>query len=264
MRKRSARNKNHSNAFGIALFVGALVGLLVLAAVVIRIILVFHQSTYDGKHQYILSVKEPNKTEIIAFNPDTQTIHSLIINGNVDSNPESKFLIPIDSTAISSEDLSLSDITTTLVFHGGKMRTTMTPVDAVSLLFFYHTVDSENISSQTVSLDEMTSKKSNLSKLFLNETLYKEGKSIAIVNATDVSGLGTTVATLMSNIGGNVVSITTADKSSETSSVAYTGDLSYTASHLARVLHMPLIHLPGITISDITITLGKDSISLFQ
>lgn len=261
----SRSSSHHSNAFGVALFVGSLILLLIFAAFIIKILLVFHQSSFDGKHQFVVAVNEPHTTQFVIFNPDVGSIKTLVVAGATASNPESAFSVPVDATAVADDTYaSSSDLINSLVFNRKRMHATMTIIDAINLLIFSHTVSSDNQSSQAITVASLAEPDSLAAKVFLDNTLYKEGKSVAIVNATNVAGLGTTVGTLLMNMGGNVVSITTADNTSSTSSVVFTGDLSYTASRIAHILHMPLVHLSGVRISDITVTVGTDRTKYFH
>lgn len=273
MRKKSVRQQSshsrsssrHSNAFGVALFVGSLILLLIFAAFIIKVMLVFHQSTFDGKHQFVVAVREPHTTQFVVFNPDVGSIKTLTVAGATSSNPESAFSVPVDASAVTDDTYpSSSDIANALVFKRKQLHASLTIVDAINLLIFSHTVSSDNESSQAITLASLNKPNSPASQVFFDNSLYKEGKSIAVVNATDISGLGTNISALLTNLGGDVVSVTTADKTSATSSVAYTGDLSYTASRIAHILHLPLVHLSGVQISDITVTIGTDKVNFFH
>lgn len=267
MRKRPARRvKNqHSNAFGIALFIGSLIGLLIIVALGIKVFLIFHHSVFDGKHQFVLALKKPQDTQFLIFNPDANTIQSVIVTGSSPKNPESTFYVPVDATAVTTDTTaSISDITNSLFLHRHQMRAQITIFDSLRLLFLLHSVDSKNETTKIFSASDFTQQETAGTNLFIDQTVYKEGESVAIINATNVSGLGTKIASLLNRMGANVISITSAEDPIPSSSVGYTGTFSYTPSRIANVLHMPLIHLSGVQISDITVTVGEDATRFFE
>lgn len=263
MRKRTARPKQHARAYGMAIFIGCLVGLLIIAALAIKIILLFTQSSFDGKHQFVVALKEARETRFVIFNPDSQVVSSLLYKGTLPQNPMISLGAPIDGTLVSSKDISSpSDLVNTLLFHHD-LKTTLTPIDAINLFVFLHTA----ANSTHQSFDTTPNNASNtqiFSKAFYNETIFTEGKTVAIVNGTNISGLGTVLAVLLKNMGANVVSVTTADTPSPKSYISYTGESSYTLSRFVHLLKLPTVHLSGVAISDITITLGTDKTSVFE
>ena len=268
MRKRTARKvkPQQSHARGLALFVGSLVLLLIIVALLIKVFLIFHHSVFDGKHQFVLALRKPEATQFLIFNPDDSptSIQNVIVEGSSPKNPESTFLIPVDATAISTDTTTAIDtITSSLFFHRHQMHAQITIVDALRLLLFVHSVESKNEQSQIVSSQNFTQQITSSNSPFIDQTIYREGESVAIINATDVSGFGTKIASLLSLMGVNVISVTSAEDQKPTSSVGYSGNLSYTASRIAKVLHMPLTHLSGVQISDITVTLGEDATHFF-
>ncbi len=102
-----------------------------------------------------------------------------------------------------------------------------------------------------------------VTQLLTDQTLYREGYSISVVNAAGVSGLGTQVANLLSHMGGNVVSVTTADKEQETSTISYIGQETYTVKRLQKVLQFPLTKMTTSGLSDIVVTVGTKDASHF-
>lgn len=265
MRKKSARRTRQSNTVGIAIFIGSLIGLLIFTALIIRLVLLIHRSTFDWKSQFVVAVKRNSSAEFVVFNPDDKSIKTLVVSGNIPNNLEIGLALPVDAIIRPDEDVvSITDITDALAFHRNKMHTSLTQIDAINLFIFSHMVDSKKIISETIFLKDIDANDQLLTKILTDNRIYKEGKSIAVINATDISGLGTTISKLLTHMGGNVVSVTTADKPSISSSIGYTGDPSYTVTRLSQVLHFPLVHLSGIAISDITVTLGTDKSSLFE
>lgn len=264
MRKKSSARRQ-SNALGLAFFVGSLIVLLILAALAIKVFLVFSHSKFDGKHQFVLEIQEPRLERFVVFNPDNTSVRMLTVTGRLTSNPLADLGIPVDGQIHVTHDItSPSDITWYLLFHSDSTNDSLTIVDAINLFVFVHTSDTSNIPSQTVTLKEdPSSVDTSITKVFVDTTLYNQGESIAVVNGTTISGLGSGVGRLLTHVGGNVISITTAVNPIATSTVGYTGKSTYTAQRIAGVLHFPLVRLPSQAISDITVTVGLDKTNEF-
>lgn len=263
MRKHAAR---HSNAFGLALFIGSLIGLLVFVALLIKVFLLFHHSSFDNKQQFVLEEQEPEQVRFFVFNPDAHSIKTLMLTGSVPKNPQLALGIPIDATMHSKTDIaSISTLANNLLLDRHTLHTSTTIVDGILLFIFIHRTDAtQETAASSSNMISQSQQNALFSKIFYDTTIYQEGKSIAIINGTNISGLGNKISDLLSHIGVNVVAVTTADTPSPTSQVAYTGQLSYTAKRVAKLLQIPLIHLPSVGISDITITLGTDKTKYFQ
>lgn len=264
MRKRPSAHT--SNTLGFALFIGSLIGLLIIVALGIKFYLLISQSTFDGKHQYVLEVQEPSQERFVIFNPDNQSVRMVLVKGKISGNPALSLGIPVDGVFRSPTDISsVSSLTGTLLFGGSEDKKTITSLDALNLFVFVHTTDIGKVPSETIRTSEdSTSQNTALSKVLVDSTLYNEGKTIAVVNGTSISGLANRVSRLITDIGGDVISVTTSVNTVPTSSVGYTGQQTYTAKRLAHILHLPLVQLPGQSISDITVTLGTDKANMFQ
>ncbi len=255
------RNPAHyGSAYHLALFVSSLIALVILVALVIKVFLLFQQSSFDGRHQYIVEVQEPQQTRFFVLNPDSQSANTLLVEGIFPSSPMLALGVPIDATMVSSSDIaSFSDLGNALLLRKNELHASTTIVDAVNIFIFLHTL-TKTTTQHTLSADQQDTL---FSHIFVDASVYKEGESVAIVNGTDVAGVGNKIARLFAHIGANVVSVTTADVPTPTSSVEYVGNSSYTASRLSRILHLPLVHLSRTAISDITVVLGRDRATAF-
>lgn len=259
------RRKNtahHSSIFGFAVFIGLLFLLLILGATAIKVFLLFSRSTFDGKHQFVIEVQEPNRLRFVVFNPDSHTINTLLVDGVVSQKTPLNLGVPVDAVVIAGSDILPSELPQNMLF-SSSIRSTATIIDAVNLFVFTHVAHISTTTAQRVYLANAMSAPSISPRLFLDVTIYKEGESVAIINGTGIAGLGNKIARLLTNVGANVISVTTADTPSEASSVAYTGQSTYSATRFAHILHLPLVHLSGASVSDITITVGTDKAGIF-
>lgn len=258
MKKKSAR---HTNAWGFAIFIGLLIGLLIFAACVIKVVLLFQHSSFDGKHQFDLEIKESHQTRFVVFNPEDKSLHMLLIHGDFSGNPLLTLGIPVDATISSPADISsFSTLAMDTIFKRKLLHASTTIIDGIHLFVFIHTADTDKtISQETNATTPEATQDTIFTNLFTDETIYKEGESIAIINGTGVVGLGNKVARLFNHMGANVVSVTTADTASPTSSISYVGNSSYTLTRISQLLSIPVTHLSTAAVSDITVLLGMDS-----
>lgn len=250
MRKHQS-DSGQSIAWAIA-FV-CLLGLIFLGSCIWKAVMFVKNSTFDGKHQFNVQV-DGKQGEILSFNPDTQTLIELDITNVSDTQLGKALAVPIDGHIRTSESDIQQLLFQTLV-HG---KSSLTPLDNLRLWWFGRFLSSDAISDTSISFSDASLAK-KIPKLFLDKTLYAEEKTIAIVNATGMSGYGNRLAKLFTNIGGNVVMVNTAGTLLDHSRIEYSGDRGYTVERIEKILRihaMPASISPAI--ADITITIGKD------
>lgn len=259
-KKKSASGKSTRMIILFCLFVFCIIAI----SLIVKTAILFSQSTFDGKHQFILAVHEDRlHTIFLAFSPDKRSLVTLSVVDISQQNLRSVLGIAFDAEI----DLAGKHITTPqqvlayLFFHLYTYpHKHINIVDVGKLYAFAH-----SLTPDAISYREITQKTSEVQKetivqfAFVDHTIYQEGVSIGVVNAADTVGLGTKLAKFLQNIGGNVVSVTTADSPKSTSSITYAGDKpSYTVIRLAKILGYPLKPMKNPTISDIIVTIGKD------
>ncbi|MDE2026040.1 MAG: LytR C-terminal domain-containing protein [Patescibacteria group bacterium] len=250
MKKQSPKS-GKSIAWAIAFL--ALLATIIIASFFWKLVLFLEKSSFDGSHQFILA-KEGEKNELISFNPDQQSVEIVDYSAKLGVPPGQRFALPLDGT-IHENGQGLRDMLFGALFHHNG---TVSPVDIVKLLWFSATLPKNGVSTETLPVDDQQAAL-RIPRLFQDKSLYAEGKSITIVNATDVSGLGTRLAKLLTDIGANVIMVSTADSPASHSSITYNGDSSYSLSRLQKILHITPKQVPSVSaISDITITIGND------
>lgn len=89
------------------------------------------------------------------------------------------------------------------------------------------------------------------------ETLLNEKTSVEVVNATDVSGLGTSVAQMLETAGFDVVSITSG-KSQKNTKLVKRVESSEAVKRLERVFGIQAQKQENTAIADITLIIGDD------
>lgn len=261
----TAKKQRKSKALLIALLFGVVVLLLIGLSLLVKLGVLFAQSKFDSMHQFILQVKENNTTsDVIIFDPDTHKINILTMIGNGANASASKTVqLPID--AIVTRDAS--EETSGLIHRvlvGKNILSNLNIFDRLRLLAFSQTVADEDITTKKITLPVTSTTIDNtITSLATDETLYKEGMTIAIVNGSGVSGLGTALAKLLTHIGGNVISVTTADTDVSVTSLLYTGKKSYTAKRLEEIFAVTGTSTDKSNIADMTLTIGKNKAEFF-
>jgi len=239
-----------------------LVILLILVGLLVHFIVTVTQRTFDGQHRFTVAVSQKDgRADILSFVPESQEVSIIHVTGS-HSSLGRDLSIPIDAKVFISHTFAVDDPRAFMSYLSGHLNETrtigMNSVDVTALLWFCEKIKPENIKVKTVSLPANTA--ITLSSLMSDNTLYGEGKSISVINATGESGIGSRMTRLITNMGGNVISVTTAPEIQAVSTISYYGEKSYTLTRLAGVLHFTLVPMSKQTFSDIIITIGTNSI----
>lgn len=237
-KKNKQSNLNLAAAFILVVF-----GLIVLSLFV-KALFVFRDSRFDGSHNFIVGFVGEKQTKIASFSPQGKTISILDVDLVLDRKELSKALeVPVDGVIkLGDDNLQEQDIPAVLLkssFPFTKDVEGLTFVDTFRLSIFAKSVSSSSVYERVFPKSLNDSQKSTVLTLsFSDPTVFGENLNIQIVNATDNYGLGTRLASLVTNIGGNPVLVTTADKKSQTSKIIYYRDESYTVKKLSSYLDL--------------------------
>lgn len=217
---------------------------------------------FDESFPFILSIEGKNGASQLACIYPKQHQISIIEIGQALSGSS---LAIKDDARVFSDSLRIDSLNPSLFFtkllkDGKNLKTNLTPIDIVKLLIVSKTIGVKNVRVQKMDTNlEDTEKNKIISSLCLDPDIVSEGLRIEVVNATGVYGVGNKVAQIISNFGGNVVFVSTADKVEEKSVIYYGGDKSYTLQRLSRTLGFSAIKDNTKSISDIRVQIGKDS-----
>lgn len=261
------RSKRNAIQFGekslsIALFFILIVVLLIGLSIALKIYLLFKAAKFDGEHQFIFEIHAPSQNQLISFNPDTNSAVVLSIKdmhassfGNYLGIPESAIL------TLPEKYDSLYTLTQNLLFHPSN-GLSLNVIDRIRMFLFVNNIKPTNITEDEWTQSEQGSDK-KLSQLFVDHTAYSENLSIAIVNGSGISGLGTKVAEELSHIGINIISVTSSQDLKEKTTIVYTGKEGYTVQRLVHIFRVASTPTISPMLSDVTITLGKDAAGEF-
>lgn len=244
----------------IALWFGICIVLLVFLSLIFRFAFIARDSKFDGKHRFTIDVFSIKTKEhsVISIEPLSSSASILQVSGAESLNIGRILKFPVDGHITQNrqgnsqklfrdKEISGSDIAFVLVdsiINSRKMSSDLTIIDLFRLVISFFNLSSANIKVLSLVLpiaDYETDKL--LSSFFIDTTVSLENVSVQIVNGTEISGLGNRLARVISNSGGNIVSVITSTSPIKHSQINYIGKKTYTAKRLSRLLSFPLFSL---------------------
>jgi len=259
------RKKQHRSNLRFAAIFFACVVALILMSLAIRIIVLVKNSTYNKEHRFNVAIFQNNETSLVSFSPDSRSITILNLSGKLDRSSLSELLeLPIDAT-IDTEGMTVDkgNIATDMsnvLFHFNDKKTSLTIIDAFNLFLFSKDVPQNSIYERDLALSDAFTIDTFSSSFFIDSAIANEKTTIQVVNATSVFGLGGRLASLVANMGGDVVLVSSADTESDNSKILYSDDSNYTVDRLSSVLGFLAVKAPKTSIADIVIIVGKESL----
>lgn len=264
------RKKTNTNNLQIAAIFAIFVGSLLVISLLLKLFLLIRQSTFDGVNRFTIAVSNNKDAKtVISASSDTQSLSVLTIKGSIPLSRIGKFLeTPIDGKISDSayvEDLNQKNIEKTLrsmILRYKNLQTNLTIIDLARLWFFSRTLSYSSILTSEISTTSEEEKIDKISySLFSDPSIVEEKMSIQIINGTNVSGLGNRLARLITNMGGNVVVVSTSDEIIDHSQILYVRKNTYTVERLQKVLGFPTVETKQQGLSDITIKIGTNSLN---
>jgi hypothetical protein len=263
--KKAAQHENKSLK---TFYVYAVIVLaLICISFAIKMVFIFQQSRVDPSHDFILAIVQQKSVKaIVAFHPETPGISVLLIQDN--NLPlamlAKKYGIATDGYVIEQDQSAMSsDMTTFLwlsLLHTATWRSNLTAFDKIRLLFLAKNVVTNNKTLESINLSQQAPDTNTvIASALTDQDLASENISIQIINATGVSGLGQRLGKLLTNMGANVVDVSSAQNTSQKTTIAYFGNESYTVDRLQKFLGLTATKLSKQTIADIVITIGNDN-----
>lgn len=264
MRKKQRASAQSNNFKLVLLFICAVVFLIVLS-LSIRIFTIVKNSKFDGTHAFNIAIYRENDVLLTSVLPEKHSVSILTLKG-VLHKPVGQLLgIPVDgqiTTMSQDRGKTVSSHLESVILHTNKDSSDLTLFDAIRLYFFAKGVQSRNVVMHELFLPQDTNVLDNVAaSLFSDETIASEKVSVGIINSTDVTGLGNRLARVIANIGGNVVSVSSADENRKKTSIAYYGEKSYTVTRLSKILGVEPTQTQTQGISDVIVVIGADNLS---
>ncbi len=272
---RTKKNQHSEKTVRFALFFFLFIFLVIIGSFIIKGVSLVQSSLFDGEHRFSILFQSDNKTErfLLSVSPQENTISVFRLYGEgikllqefsvhlgipIDAFVEYRYRSPFSP-------LVLKD----LVFDYRSVKTNMTFLDVVRLWMFVKRVPTYNITEKTYSFSSSEADldkgvlDSLMSSLFTDTAISEEKRSIHIINSSGVSGLGNRVARIVTNMGGNVVAVSTGDSVLPVSEIMYSDEESYTLEKLQRIFRSKAVNTHKQAISDIVVIVGKDKSPLF-
>lgn len=266
MREKKDTKKSHS--LRTLVIYGAFVFALILFSFAIRLFYLIGQSKFDGQHRFTLVIGEERRVlGLISLEPITSSLSLLTFprNSNLSfSNFNKKFGVIPDGYIKLRYNLVLKDaipsILQSFLFHPNDISTNVNFYDLIRLYLYANKVPASSITvdEASISTDDRDFNK-DASFLLTDSTLSTENVSVQIVNAAGQSGLGSRLERVISNLGGNVVSVKTALVNQPVSKIQYYGVETYTLRKLERLLPIKREVLDKEDIARIVIIIGEDN-----
>ncbi len=263
MRKKRVKVEKHNTKIAIVFFIFVIA--IVLTSLIIKAIAVVAQSKFDGSHRFTISVSNDKNLEVVSFSPNNHSISILRIEEeNKDPKTVGRFLgIPIDGFVKASFLETNREVTSLMssIFFGYKdIKTNLNLIDILRLVLVSKTTPLNNIATYSISSSLEDQKVDKIvEKIFKDEEIEKENKSVEIINTTQVMGLGERLARLITNMGGNVIQVSTENNPRKESIILYDGKKSFTTERLSKVLGFRTSETSKQSIADITVVIGEDS-----
>src|SRR6185369_8042829 len=257
MKSSSARNDN--NSIKTFFIYAAVVFFFILISLTLKAILIMQDSRFEGKNQFILGVVS-NQTvkEILVFHPSEKTALIIRLQGkDLRLSSAGKTLgIITDAKVETVSDLPMVDPAATMraiAFHYYSLKTNLTIFDAVRLLIFSQKLSPNNQTTKEIVLSKDMFSADSLANLFTDQKIFSENVSIQIINASGTPGIGKRLEIALTDLGCNVISVTTARDNQKSSKMQFFGKETYTMTKLKRTLDFPTEEMKNQPIADIVI-----------
>lgn len=265
----TSRKHNNTLHYLIYFFVG--VAVCIVLALAARFIFTIKDSTFvTPSYSLLVASKSPF---IVVVNTDSKKLSLVDIEFKSSAKIANSLLykIPLDGR-ITTKDMSLSSVDFPKMSMLFKIVLRpweygydgVTSLDVIKLLQFSLSIPKKDIERVQMSIDSDEGvegvTQDTLYDIFKDPVIINEQKSIEVVNATSTEGLAGSVAQLIKNTGGNVVSVASATDAKRSKLVA--SQKSQTLLRLSHILGIePVVDENFSSISDIQIILGEDFIA---
>lgn len=264
MRKKTATHEESKSLRTFFLY-AALVFLLIALSLSIKVFTVIQHSKFDSHHQFVLAIASKGKVDqVIAFYP-TKSLSVLELEGKTVplANAGKTLGVPlngrIDALSALPQD-NVSSLLTGLVIHYNAVKTDITIYDLMRFIWLAKNSKPASMTKESLKLpQEEREVDKTIAQLFTDEAISSENTSIQIINATDTPGMGKRLERVISNMGGNVVAVSTLQKKQQKSKIEYFGEKTYALEKLQNMLSFPVSKLGKEAIANIVVTIGEDS-----
>jgi hypothetical protein len=231
----------------------------------VKLVAIIRASQFDSSKRFTLSVLNGKNVEVVSVNPSLSNVVVFKLSEKMTSLEAGRYLgIPIDGfIASNSLDLNqeISSLFMNAVIRFNSIKTNLTVIDLFKLTIMTKTIPENSINIVKVGEKDRLRSDNIVGNLVTDPFIEKDQQTIQIINGADVVGFGSRLARLINNIGGNVILVTTDDSLKNKSEIKYSGEKTYTAKRLQKILGYEVRKETGNVMSDITIIIGEDKIN---
>jgi hypothetical protein len=235
-------------------------------SLVIKAFFIYEQSKFDASHDFIVAVGEQKKIrDVIAFHPEVPSIAILQLQDkSIPYNSLAKeYGITTNGYIFLADDEDIStDMTAFMwesILHSATWQSNLTIIDKIRLMLLAKSVVTNNKSVVQISLNNQTSDTGTvITTALTDQDISSENITIQVINATNVTGLGQRLGRILTNLGADVVDVSSAQNNQTQSTITYFGNSSYTLDWLQKFFGVTATKQSRQTIANIVVTIGTD------
>jgi hypothetical protein len=247
----------------------AIVLFFILVSLLVKSYFIIQHNKFDSKHQFVLAVAQKGRAkEIVVFHPANHSVTLVKLTGKsvgLSSLGKTLGVIP-DGWVDTEKNLPFGEnIAQTIkayAFTYQSQKTDLTIFDFASLIFASQktAINTETVKELSVFQNSVANDKL-VSDLFTDDALFSENVSIQIINSSGTTGMGKRLETVLTNLGANVIAVSTSRGEEKASKIQYFGHGTYTLTKLKKLLEFPVEKIEKEAIANIVITIGEDQVS---
>jgi len=256
MNRQSAHEKKDS--LRLFYFFCIIVSLLIFGSLILKAFQTIRASSYDPGHSFVLTFLTQDGAVVYPINPDEKEFSAVRINSDVKNFNVARDLHIPQSAVVRENSSSINTIQlksqlSKLFFQ----KSDLTWFDVIRMMITTSTMNEDAAKEKKINYRD-TDVSQSFDSLFYDREIVNEKATVAIVNAAGISGMGSRLEKLLSNLGVSVISVTTAQKPSNNSEIQFSDQSLYTLKKLHSLLELPMMETQDLTSSDILIIIGED------
>jgi hypothetical protein len=258
------KNQSVSNT-KVALVFFAFLIFVVVVSLTIKVINVVKQGKLGDSERYTLCVASGKNTRVISLSSSSKDISIFKLNNDIKLPEVGRFLeIPIDGfISFKSQDLNLNTeaLFTKALFDFKNVKTNLTIFDLLKLAISAKSIPENSVNTREIGNIKSSDADKIVGRMVIDDLMEKDYQTIQIINGTQVSGFGSRLARLITNMGGNVILVMTENSPRKKSVITYIDKRTYTVERLQKLLGYDVVKEPSNAMSDVTIIIGEDKIN---
>lgn len=269
MRQQKKPSPTRNNLRPIFIFC-AVVFLVITTSLLFKLSVLIKDSKVDKADTFTVLFVYKDDVDIVTLSSNEKKLSHLKIigKGTVEDKLHASGILPDDKLVLKNtfEGYTMtSSYFYDAALHKKGIKTTLSFYDLMRLALQSKSVTTSSMDTKSIRLpvDENVID-ALVVKMLKDQSFIQDNKTISIVNATGLVGVGTKFGRIFSNMGLTVVSVTNGEKIQENSDISYYGDKSYTTSRLSSLLMINPKNNTMLGLSDIILTLGKDKSDIYK